>query len=150
MAAISARYTTYYADHVASANGFGEVHVLPTLALSWVQENVVVDVLAGAGAAIIGGAIGIPMLLKQAKVWDSTISDYETAGKAVPNVLPTLRGKPEKAGKQALPEWMMNKDVEKGDQSVAGWIQRIKNAAFGGLQADIFEVNGAGQQWLMG
>jgi hypothetical protein len=94
----------------------------------------------GGGAALIGGAIGIPLLLKQAKVWDSTISDYESAGKAVPNVLPTLRGKPEKVGKQALPEWMMSKEVEKDDQSVAGWIQRIKNAAFGGLQADIFEV----------
>jgi len=95
---------------------------------------------AGAGAAIIGGVIGIPLLLKQAKVWASTIEDYEQAGKAVPNVLPTLRGKPEKVGKTALPAWMMYKEVEAEDQSVAGWIQRIKNAAFGGLQADIFEV----------
>jgi hypothetical protein len=56
-------------------------------------------------------------------------------------VLPTLRGKPEVVGKQALPNWMMHKDVEKEDQSVAGWMQRIKNAAFGGLQADIFDVS---------
>ncbi len=26
------------------------------------------------------------------------------------------------------------------DQSVAGYVQRLRNAAFGGLQADIFEV----------
>jgi hypothetical protein len=56
-------------------------------------------------------------------------------------VLPTLRGKPEVVGKQALPNWMMHKEVEKGDQSFAGWLQRIKNAAFGGLQADIFDVS---------
>lgn len=58
----------------------------------------------------------------------------------MPNVLPTLRGKPEVVGKTALPAWMMHKDVDAKDQSVAGWIQRIKNTMFGGLQADIFEV----------
>lgn len=55
-------------------------------------------------------------------------------------MLPTLRGKPEVVGKQALPQWMMHKEVTKDDQSVAGWVQRVKNALFGGLQADIFEV----------
>jgi hypothetical protein len=68
-------------------------------------------------------------------------ADYEKAGKDVPGVLPTLRGKPEVVGKQALPKWMMHKDVEKEDQSFVGWMQRIKNAAFGGLQADIFDVS---------
>lgn len=28
---------------------------------------------AGGGAAIIGGAIGIPLLFKQARVWDDTM-----------------------------------------------------------------------------
>lgn len=28
---------------------------------------------AGGGAAVIGGAVGIPLLLKQAKVWDETM-----------------------------------------------------------------------------
>lgn len=55
-------------------------------------------------------------------------------------MLPTLRGKPEVVGKQALPQWMMHQEVAKDDQSVAGWVQRVKNALFGGLQADIFEV----------
>lgn len=71
-------------------------------------------------------------------VWDS--ADYEKTGKAVPNILPTLRGKKEKEGKTALPAWMMFKEVDKDDQSVNGYIQRAKNAMFGGLQADIFEV----------
>lgn len=31
------------------------------------------SVVAGAGAALIGGAIGVPMLLKQIKVWDETM-----------------------------------------------------------------------------
>eukprot|EP00775_Hariotina_reticulata_P006398 gene6398-6629_t len=35
---------------------------------------------------------------------------------------------------------MLCKEVEKGDNSVAAWIQRVKNFLFGGLQADIFEA----------
>lgn len=38
-------------------------------------------------------------------------ADYTNTGKKVPGVLPTLRGKPEVVGKQALPEWMMHKEV---------------------------------------
>ena len=34
-------------------------------------------------------------------------SGYTNSGRNVPNVLPTLRGKPEVEGKQALPAWMM-------------------------------------------
>jgi hypothetical protein len=58
----------------------------------------------------------------------------------VPNVLHTLRGKPVNTNKTSVPAWMLAKDVDKDDQSVAGWIQRVKNTLFGGLQADIFEV----------
>lgn len=112
--------------------------------------------------------------------------DIEKSGKTVPAVLPTLRGKKEVEGKQALPGWcvcsyarnkrhahavsswllrvcilccapcslfccgsvctgrMMAKDVDAKDQSVAAYVQRFKNAAFGGLQADIFEVRDSG------
>eukprot|EP00775_Hariotina_reticulata_P006951 gene6951-7167_t len=95
---------------------------------------------AGGGAALLGVVIGVPLLLKQLKVWDNTIADYEKSGKVVPNILPTLRGKQEKEGKTALPAWMMFKEVDQDDQSVNGYIQRAKNAMFGGLQADIFEA----------
>jgi hypothetical protein len=41
---------------------------------------------------------------------------------------------------------MLVKDVDSSDKSAAAWIQRVKNAAFGGLQADIFVVSeGAGR-----
>lgn len=94
--------------------------------------------VAGAGAALIGGAIGIPLLFKQARVWDDTIAGYEASGKATPHVLPTLRGKPEKEVKREVPGWMKTAEVESGDHSVAAWLQRTKNALFGGMQADIF------------
>jgi hypothetical protein len=68
----------------------------------------------------------------------------ESNGKVVPNVLPTLRGKKEVEGKQAVPNWMLAKDVDAKDQSVAGYIQRTKNALFGGLQQDIFAVRHRG------
>jgi hypothetical protein len=68
-------------------------------------------------------------------------ADYEKSGKEVPSILPTLRGKHEKEGKTALPAWMMFKEVEKDDHSVKGYVQRVKNTMFGGLQADIFEAS---------
>ncbi|KAF8059159.1 PHO89 [Scenedesmus sp. PABB004] len=96
------------------------------------------SVVAGAGAALLGAAIGVPLLFRQLKVWDNTITDMESSGKAVPKVLPTLRGKAEVEGKQALPNWMMARDVDPKDQSVAAYWQRAKNGMFGGLQQDIF------------
>lgn len=56
-------------------------------------------------------------------------------------MLPTLRGKKEVEGKQALPNWMMAKEVDPKDQSVAAYWQRTKNTMFGGLQHDIFDVS---------
>lgn len=67
-------------------------------------------------------------------------ADMENSGKVVPGVLPTLRGKKEVEGKQAVPNWMLAKDVDAKDISVAGYIQRTKNVLFGGLQQDIFAV----------
>ena len=57
-------------------------------------------------------------------------------------MLPTLRGHPEKVGEKNVPKWMAVKDVESGDKSGAAWLQRVKNALFGGMQADIFVVRG--------
>uniref|UniRef100_A0A383WA46 Phosphate transporter n=1 Tax=Tetradesmus obliquus TaxID=3088 RepID=A0A383WA46_TETOB len=93
---------------------------------------------AGGGAAVLGAAIGVPLLFRQLKTWDATIADMENSGKVVPGVLPTLRGKKEVEGKQAVPNWMLAKDVDAKDISVAGYIQRTKNVLFGGLQQDIF------------
>lgn len=58
----------------------------------------------------------------------------------MPNVLPTLRGKKEKEGATAMPAWMLLQEVDPTDRSVAAYWQRTKNAMFGGMQADIFEV----------
>lgn len=77
-------------------------------------------------------------------------SEYTGKGAQVPGVLPTLRGKPEVVGKTALPGWMMYKEVDPKDASVAGWMQRVKNTLFGGLQADIFEVGGEGWKGRLG
>lgn len=65
---------------------------------------------------------------------------YEQDGKGVPNILPTLRGGREKAGKAAVHAWMLAREVDPKDHSVAAYWQRVKNSLFGGLQADIFEV----------
>jgi hypothetical protein len=70
----------------------------------------------------------------------SCSADMESSGKDVPAVLPTLRGKKEVEGKQAVPTWMLAKEVDAKDRSVAGYIQRTKNVLFGGLQQDIFAV----------
>jgi hypothetical protein len=38
-----------------------------------VTTSLLISAVSGAGAAIIGGAIGVPLLFRQRKVWEATM-----------------------------------------------------------------------------
>lgn len=95
------------------------------------------SVVAGAGAAVIGGIIGIPLLLRARKRWDATLADYEAQGKDVGYTgIPSARN----ASTTGLPTWLKSKVVDPEDKSMNAYGKRFFNAVTGGINADIFEA----------
>lgn len=102
-------------------------------------EIVLYSLAAGGGAALIGGVVGVPLLLKARKKWDVTIADYEANGKEVGfNGVPGVHGDDH----TGLPSWLKTKTVNEDDGAVAKVGKNVFNALTGGINADIFECVG--------
>lgn len=94
------------------------------------------SVVAGGGAALIGGAIGVPLLLRARKTWDKTMADYEAQGKDIGHTgIPSERNK----STTGLPTWLKSKAVDPDDKTTSAYGKRAFNALTGGINADIFD-----------
>ena len=80
--------------------------------------QLVIAVSSGVGAAVVGGAIGIPLLLRQKKKWDRMLADNEAQNKDVDVgvMMPSTRQKSasETSG-SGLPHWMRTVEIAKDD-----------------------------------
>jgi phosphate/sulfate permease len=94
--------------------------------------------VAGVGAAIIGGAVGMPLLFKARKRWDAEVEDQEAQGK---NIADVHLSRSAKSG-TGLPNFLKTIEVDKDDNSVSAWLKRARNAATSGINADVFECIG--------
>lgn len=108
--------------------GAKKVINLPAGTAMWISA------VAGVGAGIIGGAVGVPLLMRMRKKWDAAVQEAEAEGKNVDSVH-LGHSNP---GDSGLPTFLKTQDVDPEDKSFKAWVLRARNAATSGINADVF------------
>ncbi|GBF90572.1 sodium phosphate symporter [Raphidocelis subcapitata] len=97
--------------------------------------------ICAVGGAIIGGAIGVPLLFRSKKRWDAVLADHEALPEESKDPLAAVNLSRSKEG-SGLPNFLKTIEVDPEDKSLRAWCTRARNALTGGLNADVFACIG--------
>lgn len=116
------------------SKGLSKVVKLPITTVVWISA------VSGVGAALLSGAIGIPLLMRAKKGWDATLAEYEATGKELPpSGLPHRRRAGAHVSKASMPDFLLPKTIAPEDSRFTKAWKHVYNFLTGGLNADIFE-----------
>lgn len=109
-----------------------------------VSTSMMICGVSGVGAAVIGGAIGMPLLFRAKKRWDKIMESHQSLeegqDKDAGSFEPVHLGHSSKGSN--LPSFMQTKEIDPDDKSLKAFMYRIRNAVFSGINADVFECIG--------
>lgn len=115
------------------SKGMSKVVKLPIGTVLWIS------VVSGVGAALLAGAIGIPLLKRAKKGWDEKLAEFEATGKEIPaEGLPHHRREGAHIAKSSMPDFLLPKTIHPEDNAVKKALKNVYNFLTGGLNTDIF------------